>query len=342
MTILFACHHEFPPYSRGGGELTAKDLLTDLANYFGIQVWILAGSKSCTEEQKYKYEGLDVNRVPEEEFETQAHQMIESIQPNLIVTYGIRLTSKVLDIAHEHSIPVAFLIMEGRGVFEGLNGFDKPPEILVVLSDYLGNLIRDHFGYNYFKYPPKFEKLSESTLLSPASRFDFQTVGMVNPNRVKGGMMFDQLAGKFINNKFLATDGWSDVESAPKVNLKSPNIQVLNWQEDISSFYNSISVLLIPSLCPEGFGRVAREACLYGIPILASNRGALKESSCDAGILLNPVDLDFWIIALKKIISSYQFYLEVVQKTLKAPYDYMDQDEKIRLETIRAFQKFFI
>ncbi len=42
----------------------------------------------------------------------------------------------------------------------------------------------------------------------------------------------------------------------------------------------------MPSLGKESFGLVAAEAMLNGIPVLASNRGALPETVGDAGLLL--------------------------------------------------------
>ena len=43
----------------------------------------------------------------------------------------------------------------------------------------------------------------------------------------------------------------------------------------------------MPSLWNESFGRVAAEAMLNGIPVLASNRGALPETIGDAGYLFD-------------------------------------------------------
>ncbi len=49
--------------------------------------------------------------------------------------------------------------------------------------------------------------------------------------------------------------------------------------------YSCTKLLMMPSLCNETFGLVAAEAMLNGIPVLASNRGALRETVGDAGFL---------------------------------------------------------
>ena len=55
---------------------------------------------------------------------------------------------------------------------------------------------------------------------------------------------------------------------------------------DPRHFYRVSRAILMPSLVPETFGRVAAEAMTNGIPVLASNRGALPETLGRSGILL--------------------------------------------------------
>jgi glycosyltransferase involved in cell wall biosynthesis len=52
---------------------------------------------------------------------------------------------------------------------------------------------------------------------------------------------------------------------------------------DPRDFYRVSRVVLMPSLWRESLGRVAVEAMANGIPVLASDRGALPETLGDAG-----------------------------------------------------------
>ncbi len=60
---------------------------------------------------------------------------------------------------------------------------------------------------------------------------------------------------------------------------------------DPRDFYPAVfantKLLLMPSLWFESFGLVAAEAMLNGIPVLASNRGALPETIGDSGFLFD-------------------------------------------------------
>jgi glycosyltransferase involved in cell wall biosynthesis len=56
---------------------------------------------------------------------------------------------------------------------------------------------------------------------------------------------------------------------------------------DPRDFYRVSRLVLMPSLWNESFGRVAAEAMLGGVPVLASTRGALPEVVGEAGLLFD-------------------------------------------------------
>ena len=58
-----------------------------------------------------------------------------------------------------------------------------------------------------------------------------------------------------------------------------------------SEFFRKTKVLLAPSLWNESFFLVAAEPMTNGIPVLASNRGALPDTMGDGGFLL---DIPVW------------------------------------------------
>ena len=56
---------------------------------------------------------------------------------------------------------------------------------------------------------------------------------------------------------------------------------------DCRDLYERASMVVVPSL-DEGFGMTALEAMTVGVPVVASNRGALPEVVADAGLLVDP------------------------------------------------------
>jgi glycosyltransferase involved in cell wall biosynthesis len=67
--------------------------------------------------------------------------------------------------------------------------------------------------------------------------------------------------------------------------------------------YSQASVLALPSL-DEGFGMTALEAMTVGLPVVASNRGALPEVVQEAGILIDPEDVRSLSAALERVLSD--------------------------------------
>jgi glycosyltransferase involved in cell wall biosynthesis len=65
--------------------------------------------------------------------------------------------------------------------------------------------------------------------------------------------------------------------------------------------YQGARVFAMPSLY-EGFGLPALEALACGVPVLASNAGSLPEVVGDAGLLLDPNDVEVWAAALERVL----------------------------------------
>jgi glycosyltransferase involved in cell wall biosynthesis len=67
--------------------------------------------------------------------------------------------------------------------------------------------------------------------------------------------------------------------------------------------FGEASVLVLPSL-DEGFGITALEAMTLGVPVVASNRGALPEVVGDAGMLVDPEDVRALSLAVEEVLSD--------------------------------------
>jgi glycosyltransferase involved in cell wall biosynthesis len=69
------------------------------------------------------------------------------------------------------------------------------------------------------------------------------------------------------------------------------NLVLLPYLPDPQDFYPRVfsqtKILLMPSLWEESFGLVAAEAMLNGIPVLASNRGALPDTVGQGGFIFD-------------------------------------------------------
>jgi glycosyltransferase involved in cell wall biosynthesis len=62
---------------------------------------------------------------------------------------------------------------------------------------------------------------------------------------------------------------------------------------DLPAFYKTVDVVVVPSIWPEGFGRVAVEAMAAGRPVIASDNGGLRDiiKGCKGGVLVPAGDV---------------------------------------------------
>jgi len=76
--------------------------------------------------------------------------------------------------------------------------------------------------------------------------------------------------------------------------------QVLGWVDNAQAYYNVLSMLALPSLEPETFGRVSVEAQACNVPVLVSDVGGIPETLQPGatGLLLPPGDVDAWCEAI--------------------------------------------
>jgi alpha-1,3-rhamnosyl/mannosyltransferase len=81
------------------------------------------------------------------------------------------------------------------------------------------------------------------------------------------------------------------------------------------SLYEGARLLVLPSL-DEGFGLPVLEAMAAGVPVVASNRGALPEVVGDAGPLIDPEDPGDLAAAMEKILTDAEFAAGCVSKGL--------------------------
>jgi glycosyltransferase involved in cell wall biosynthesis len=74
-------------------------------------------------------------------------------------------------------------------------------------------------------------------------------------------------------------------------------------EADREQLYAGARALILPSF-DEGFGVPALEAMAAGVPVIASNRGALPEVIDQAGTLLDPADVDGFAAAMERVASD--------------------------------------
>jgi glycosyltransferase involved in cell wall biosynthesis len=160
--------------------------------------------------------------------------------------------------------------------------------------------------------------------------FDRGSVWMINPCQVKGIAIFLELARRFPEIPFTALQGWGTSAADRTALAQLPNVELIESVDHIEDALSCARVLLMPSLWYEGFGLIAMEAMLRGIPVISSDSGGLAEARRGSGFVI-PVrriqrylpefdetnmprplipeqDLEPWTQALRSLIQDRALY----------------------------------
>lgn len=130
-------------------------------------------------------------------------------------------------------------------------------------------------------------------------------VTLINLMAEKGAAIFWRLAERNPDVPFLAVrGGWGAQVIPPRLPM---NVVLLENTPDMKEVYRRTRILLVPSDY-ESFGRVAVEAAVSGIPVLASLTPGLRESMGPLGAHWVEGGVDAWQGALQAHLEgSYAF-----------------------------------
>lgn len=133
--------------------------------------------------------------------------------------------------------------------------------------------------------------------LPPFARFGSFESGMVlmiNPCAVKGISIFLALAGRFPEVEFGALHGWGTTSVDRIAIARHSNVRLLTAVANIEEVLSCSRLLLMPSLWYEGFGLIAMEAMLRGLPVIASDSGGLVEAKQGTGFVIPVRGIEQW------------------------------------------------
>ena len=140
-----------------------------------------------------------------------------------------------------------------------------------------------------------------------------KNVTLINPHPKKGRDIAIQIARQCLEIPFAFVKSWP-LSSGERRELDTmlataPNVTFVPPQNDMRNVYADCKILLAPSVWEEAYGRVATEAQLSGIPVIASTRGGLPEAVGPGGIVLDPEQpISDWVTAVRKLWTDQGYY----------------------------------
>jgi glycosyltransferase involved in cell wall biosynthesis len=172
-----------------------------------------------------------------------------------------------------------------------------------------------------------------------------------NPNNHLGYYSAGQHKGDDIFNRLvLAIPDWNftvigqhythGFDKIPK------NLHLWGDNPDFKRFYNSVGLLIVPSLIEEGFPRVILEAAANGIPTVANSLGGIPEAMGDSGILveLGAAELKrpdigklaaIYREAIERMAADKDFYRGLQQKAFNRAQAYEVKQAELSMNNLK-------
>ncbi len=105
---------------------------------------------------------------------------------------------------------------------------------------------------------------------------------------------------------------------------------------ELAYYYSSAQLLAYPSLY-EGFGLPPLEAMACGCPVVTSNTSSLPEVVGEAGLMVNPYDIDSLAQAMRQVLTDSELRDNMVRKGLEQSKRF--SWEKAAEQTLEVYKK---
>ena len=222
----------------------------------------------------------------------------------------------VVDLCSKYKIPVILRVPSFEGICQDVNKMRTcnliclkgqqctskgilfktfRSSLVTTCSRFTTNIVQSMYGIRCTTIYPF---IDEQEYLVPNTG---NCITMIQGTEPKGLDIFLSIVNKLPNYNYLIVGQLRD-------NTKlSPNIIHISPTEDMKSIWQQTKILIVPSLVQETFGRVAVEAQINGIPVLASNIGGLPEAVCPV-FCYKPNTLDPWTSEIERLMEDSTYY----------------------------------
>ncbi len=331
MRILFVGHSPFLPEVKRGGERNTDQFCKGL-QALGHRPAVGAGLMSHGLVGKWASLRLrlgDRYRPVRDEFsgypvyrcwnvDRALDAILDDFKPEIVVVQSwIRTVARCL----ERKIPTIYYVHAANEPVDPCTDAIRRDTLWMTVSRFAAIHNGAAHGLDFHIVPPLVDPAIYR--VSRHVRRDATFVGLQN---FKGGERVIQLARACPDIPFLIFDnitrdlpGWSGMNAAElrAAARALPNVTLRPPADNADSIYGTTKVLLAPSRGLETWGRVASEAQINGIPVLASDRGGLPEAVGDGGICLDyDAPLETWVAEFLKLWRDDAYYARLSEQAL--------------------------
>lgn len=301
---VLAVVHGWMPTLAAGSERMLQHVLDALpADEFEVTVLSLGYGDDRGVHLPYEYQGLPV------------HVGYSSpIVPDIIVTHHGPGARVVQALSQEYpNARVVAVYHNERFDIEDIRALDA--ELEVFNTAWVRDAIGPR-GTNLVIHPPlEFDRHAVEETGS--------AVTLVNLQENKGVRVFQELARRMPDVRFLGVEGTHGKQEMPRI----PNVEYMPTTQDMRDVWRKSRVVLMPSGY-ESYGMVAAEAQVNGIPVIANPTLGLQECLGHAGIYIPRENIDDYERTLRLLLEDRKHYQERSDTARLRGLELADQTER--------------
>ena len=312
MRVLLVSEHPHLPDIRGGLQTTTHDLCLAM-QLAGAQAAVLCGlnkgdpsawSQPMRGDESLGYLCLRAVSI------TQALPLaVAAWSPDIIVVQSsVSLTPLVL-ASLRTQCPTAVYLHNVETHQLGGNLMPDPSLLYLSNSEFTAQRWQALYGIHSEVIPP----VVQADRYLTGNQTAGQHVLFVNPVPIKGVEILLALAAQCPDLSFLVVESWNlEPHWRNYCRARAQTLRNVQWRspsDDMREVYEQTRVLLMPSVWEESFGRTVVEAQMNGIPVLASDRGALPQVVGQGGLTVSPEQpVQVWEVALRQLLAQHADY----------------------------------
>ena len=312
MRVLLVSEHPHLPDIRGGLQTTTHDLCLAM-QLAGAQAAVLCGlnkgDPSTWSQPMRGDESLGYLCMRAASIAQALPLAAAAWSPDIIVVQSsVSLTTMVL-ASLRTGRPTAVYLHNVEPHQLGGNLMPDPSLLYLSNSEFTAQRWQALYGIHSEVIPP----VVQADRYLTGSQTSGQHVLFVNPVPIKGIEILLALAAQCPDLSFLVIESWNlEPHWRNYCRERAQALRNVQWRsptDDMREMYAQTRVLLMPSVWEESFGRTVVEAQINGIPVLASDRGALPQVVGQGGLTLSleqPVQV--WEAALRQLLAQHEDY----------------------------------
>jgi glycosyltransferase involved in cell wall biosynthesis len=197
-----------------------------------------------------------------------------------------------------------------------------------------------YYGVDHELFKPRDKLEARRRLGLPLDRPIILNVGSEEPRKNIPILLksFKELLNS-IPNALLVRVGEKTAYIEKLINSLGLNDKVLYRRaspNEVALYYNAADLLCFPSYY-EGFGNPPLEAMASGLPVIAGNRTSIPEVVSDAGILLDPFDVEGFAYWMREVLMNEDLRNKLSEAGYKRSMNF--SWEKCARETLEVYRE---